>query len=92
MSDKTLRRIKALSLLPVKHYTAAEIKQIRLRNKISQAVFAACLNTSLSAVQKWEQGAKNPSGLSLKLLNIVDQKGLAVLTLGGEERDPEAPP
>jgi DNA-binding transcriptional regulator YiaG len=46
----------------------------RLRNKASQAMFAAYLNTSPSTVQKWEQGQKSPNGPSLKLLNLVDQK------------------
>jgi len=31
-------------------------------------------------VQKWEQGQKKPNGPSLKLLNIVDEKGLEVLS------------
>jgi putative transcriptional regulator len=42
-------------------------------------VFAAYLNTSPSTVQKWHQGKKQPSGPSLKPLNIVDQKGLDAL-------------
>ena len=37
------------------------------------------LNTSPSTVQKSEQGQKQPNGPSLKLLNIVDQKGVGVL-------------
>ena len=52
---------------------------MRLRAKASQAVFAAYLNTSVSTVQKWEIGAKKPSGLALKLLNIVERKGLKEL-------------
>ena len=56
-----------------------QIKRIRTKNKASQAVFAAYLNTGKSTVQKWEQGQKKPSGPSLKLLNLVAEKGLAVL-------------
>ncbi len=79
MDAKTMRDFDALCLPAVKRYTPAQIKRIRARNKASQAVFAAYLNTSPSTVQKWEQGQKNPSGSSLKLLNLVDQKGLEVL-------------
>jgi putative transcriptional regulator len=43
---------------------------------VSQAVFAAVLNTSLSTVQKWEVGDKKPSGPSLKMLNLIERKGL----------------
>ena len=81
MNDVTLREFDALCLPPVKVYTSVQIKRIRLRTRASQAVFAAYLNTSLSTVQKWEreQGGKKPNGPSLKLLNLVDKKGLEAL-------------
>lgn len=79
MKDSTLREFDALCLPPIKQFTAPQIKRIRLKNHASQGVFAAYLNTSLSTVQKWEQGAKKPNGPSLKLLNLVAEKGLAVL-------------
>lgn len=79
MSEVTLREFDAMCLPPVKHYTAQQIKRIRVRNKASQGVFAAYLNTSKSTVQKWEQGQKKPNGPSLKLLNLVAEKGLQVL-------------
>ncbi len=79
MKDTTLREFDALCLPPIKQYTAPQIKRIRLKNHASQGVFAAYLNTSPSTVQKWEQGTKKPNGPSLKLLNLVAEKGLAVL-------------
>jgi putative transcriptional regulator len=79
MDDMTMREFDALCLPKVKQYSARQIKRIRLRHKASQAVFAAYLNTSVSTVQKWEQGQKHPNGPSLKLLNLVDQKGLEAL-------------
>ena len=79
MDTTTMREFDVLCLPPVKQYSAAQIKRLRLKYKASQAVFAAYLNTSKSTVQKWEQGQKKPNGPSLKLLNIVDEKGLEVL-------------
>ena len=79
MDTKTMREFDALCLTPVKNLSAVQIKQLRTRNKASQAVFAAYLNTSPSTVQKWEQGQKKPNGPSLKLLNLVQQKGLDAL-------------
>jgi len=79
MKETTLREFDALCLPPVKELTAAQIKRIRVKNKASQAVFAAYLNTGKSTVQKWEQGQKKPNGPSLKLLNLVAEKGLDVL-------------
>ena len=79
MDAKTMREFDVLCLPPVKEYSATQIKRLRTRNKASQAVFAAYLNTSSSTVQKWEQGQKKPNGPSLKLLNLVAQKGLEAL-------------
>jgi putative transcriptional regulator len=76
---QTMREFDALCLPPVKDFSAAQIKKLRLRCRASQAVFAAYLNTSPSTVQKWEQGQKHPNGPSLKLLNLVDRKGLEAL-------------
>ena len=79
MDKETMRDFDALCLPPVKNLSAVQIRRLRKRNKASQAVFAAYLNTSPSTVQKWEQGHKKPNGPSLKLLNLVDQKGLEAL-------------
>lgn len=57
-----------------------QIKKIRERNHVSQPVFARYLNTSESTVQKWETGAKRPSGMALKLLDVIQKHGLKVLT------------
>jgi putative transcriptional regulator len=75
----TLRDLDALCLPPVRALSARQIKAIRSRTQMSQAVFAAVLNTSVSTVQKWEIGEKRPSGPSLKLLNVIERKGVKAL-------------
>ncbi|RVL06899.1 helix-turn-helix domain-containing protein, partial [Sinorhizobium meliloti] len=60
--------------------TPSEIKALRENNHVSQPVFARYLNTSESTVQKWETGAKRPSGPALKLLSIVQKHGLEMLS------------
>jgi putative transcriptional regulator len=57
----------------------ARIKRIREKQRVSQPVFARYLNTSESTVEKWESGAKKPSGMALKLLSIVEKHGLKML-------------
>ena len=56
-----------------------QIKEIREANNVSQPVFARYLNTSESTVEKWETGAKRPSGMALKLLAVVQKHGLKLL-------------
>jgi len=76
---ETLREFDASRLRPLKPFRPTDIKRLRLKARASQAVFAAYLNTSVSTVQKWEIGEKTPSGPALKLLNIVERKGLKAL-------------
>lgn len=80
IDSTTMREYDALCLPPVKDLSANEIKKIRLHERVSQAVFAKFLNTSTSTVRQWEQGDKHPRGTSLKLLNLVADKGLEILT------------
>lgn len=75
----TMHEFDALCLPPVKELTPSQIKKLRLKEHVSQAVFAKYLNTSLSTVKQWEQGEKHPRGTSLKLLNLIATKGLAIL-------------
>ncbi len=79
MDTQTMREFDAVCLPKVKKYSPAQIKQIRKRNKASQAVFAAYLNTSSSTIQKWEQGQKHPSKIALRLLSLVDKYGLSLI-------------
>ncbi len=79
IDGQTMREFDALCLPPIRDFKAKEIKRMRLRAKVSQNVFAKYLNTSLSTVKQWENGDKHPRGTSLKLLNLVEDKGLDVL-------------
>jgi putative transcriptional regulator len=56
-----------------------QIKKLRERFRVSQPVFARYLNTSESTIEKWETGAKHPSGMALKLLAVVEKHGLEAL-------------
>ena len=79
MDQVTLREFDRLCLPPVEPLQPMQIKQIREASRVSQAVFAALLNTSLSTVQKWEIGQKRPTGTALKLLHLVQKRGLEVV-------------
>jgi putative transcriptional regulator len=81
LDDITMREIDALCLPEVRKYTAEEIRRIRAETRVSQAVFARCLNVGATTVQKWEQGIKRPGGASLRLLQIIEAKGLDAITI-----------
>ena len=79
MDQATLREFDRLCLPPVEALEPEQIKQIRETSRVSQAVFACLLNTSLSTVQKWEIGQKKPTGTALKLLHLVQKRGLELV-------------
>jgi putative transcriptional regulator len=76
IDKRKMRRYEVLCLAPVPAYDAAKIRALRQSLRLSQAVLASVLNTSLSTVRKWEVGDKKPSGPSLKLLDLIERKGL----------------
>ncbi len=76
VNKKNMHQFHAFNDLLITGMSPLQIKQLREKSCISQAVLAAVLNTSLSTVQKWEIGDKKPSGPSLKLLSLIDRKGL----------------
>lgn len=76
MDVKTMHNFDVKCLPPVRKLSPKEIKHIRLREKLSQPIFAEYLNASASTVKKWETGENHPTGPALKLLNIVADKGI----------------
>lgn len=76
IDKRRMRRYDLLCLPPVPEFTAERIRLLRKSHNLSQAVFAAVLNTSPSTVRQWEIGEKHPSGPSQKLLAILDRKGI----------------
>jgi putative transcriptional regulator len=78
IDKQTLRDFEA-QVLPPAQYTPDAIRHLRERLHVSQGVFAAYLNASVSTVQKWENGEKKPSGAALRLLSVIERKGLEVL-------------
>ena len=78
--DKTTMRSFDASCLAVPPMLRPQqIKKLRERLQVSQPVFARYLNTSESTIEKWETGAKQPSGMALKLLAVVQKHGLGAL-------------
>jgi putative transcriptional regulator len=57
-------------------FTGEEIKSLREKCQLSQAVFANYLNLTAGYVSQLERGAKRPNGPALVLLDVIRRKGL----------------
>ncbi len=79
VDTKTMREFDASCLTPVVKLSPKQIAEMRKRAGVSQAVFASYLNVTTGLVSKWERGEKQPQGPSLKLLSLVQKKGLEAI-------------
>lgn len=80
IDKQTMKRFDISCLTPIHDFTAQEIRALREREEVSQMVFAHYLNVSKDAVSQWERGAKKPAGPSLKLLSLIERKGLEFIS------------
>ena len=76
IDKRKMDKFDALCIAPVADFDSEKIRDLRQSLQLSQAVLAAVLNASISTVRKWELGDKRPSGPSLKLLSLLERKGL----------------
>jgi putative transcriptional regulator len=76
MDKRTLRRFDELALTPVRPMSADAIRALRERERVSQAVLARYLNVTTGLISQWERGEKHPAGTSLKLLSLIERRGL----------------
>ena len=79
IDKQTMRHFDESCLTPVHGFTGEEIRALREREEVSQTVFAHYLNVTKDSVSQWERGQKKPAGASLKLLLLVERKGLAAI-------------
>jgi putative transcriptional regulator len=79
LDKRTMRQFDELCLTPVTALSPEEIKELRERERVSQAVFAHYLNVSVGVISQWERGEKRPAGASLKLLVLVRDRGLVAI-------------
>ena len=77
---KTMREFDKSCLVEVKPMTPKKIMEVRAKAGVSQAVFAKYLTVTTGTVSKWESGKKHPSGPALKLLDLVERKGLEAIS------------
>lgn len=83
LSKLQLAEVKALCS-PPPEFSPEKVQTIRINNaRMSQAAFAAFLNVSVSAVQKWESpsAGKPPSGAAAKLLQLIEARGIDAVLL-----------
>ena len=75
----TLRHLAKTETPEIAPMSPAEIRALREKAHMSQAVFAKHLNLTTGYVSQLERGAKRPTGAALLLLNIIRRKGIEAI-------------
>lgn len=79
VTKQTMREFDAACLTPVEELSPEDIRQLREREHLSQPVFARYLNVSKNLISDWERGVKKPGGPALRLLTVIQKKGLLAI-------------
>jgi putative transcriptional regulator len=75
----TLRHLGDAKQAPARPLTGKQIRALRDKENISQAVLAHHLHVSVGYVSQLERGEKRPTGPTLVLLNVIQRKGLEAI-------------
>ena len=67
------KRSKGVCIEPLRPYTKDEIRTLRLRLHLSVGLFASLLGVSEKTVEAWESGHNEPSGPTLRLMNMIQR-------------------
>jgi len=79
IDKERMAQFDALCVGPAPEFSGRKIRALRRRHGISQEVLASALNTSVATIRQWENDERRPRGAALRLLDLLDRKGLAVL-------------
>lgn len=75
----TLRHLGKEAARETAPITPEEIRGLREKARLSQAVFARYLNLTVGYISQLERGTKRPSGPALVLLDLIRRKGMMAI-------------
>jgi len=62
---------RIVEVVPPREWAGDDIKGVRQRMGLSQAVFADLVGASASTVRAWERGARKPSEMARRLISLA---------------------
>jgi putative transcriptional regulator len=66
--------VRKVDVVPPPQYRDRDVQRVRERLGLSQAVFANLLGASASTVRAWERGAREPSDMARRLLELAERQ------------------
>ena len=78
-SKITMRHLGKVPSVQAKPVKPEDVRKMRRKARMSQAVFALHLNVTTGYVSQLERGTKRPTGAALALLNVIRRKGIEAI-------------
>lgn len=79
VKDETVAAINAAvdvrNIPKVRPMTGSQIKEVRVRYKMSQSALALMMGMSVESVSKWERDESKPNQAALRIINVIEEKG-----------------
>lgn len=66
--------VRSVRVVPPPQYGESDVQRVRERLGLSQAVFANLLGASATTVRAWERGARQPSDMARRLLELAERQ------------------
>jgi putative transcriptional regulator len=66
--------VRKVEVVPPPPYGERDVQRVREQMGLSQTVFANLLGASASTVRAWERGAREPSDMARRLLELADRE------------------
>lgn len=66
--------VRSVDVVPPPEYRDVDIRRVREGLGLSQAVFASLLGASASTVRAWERGARRPSDMARRLIELAERE------------------
>ena len=70
LTQKTIK----MQITPIKSYDGQAIRNIRLKNRLTQVALSKYLGVSKKTIEAWESNRNKPNGPSSRLLEMIDKE------------------
>ena len=67
-------RTNKISISPIKTFSPEQIKMIRTREGMTQALFARFMGVSPKTIEAWEAGTNKPAGPASRMFELLEKE------------------
>ncbi len=78
--DNLTHKVLTVKITPARKFSGEDVRSIRQKNHLTQAILAKYLCVSKKTIEAWESGRNTPNGPSSRLLELLDRQAISIVT------------